>query len=63
MNSANANSENVDDWSIENCIFCKGKIEEDSKILNCLHIICKDCTKRNSTDLGKIFLMLNFLYY
>ncbi|KAL4104933.1 hypothetical protein QTP88_020209 [Uroleucon formosanum] len=52
MNSYIANNENVDLWSKEKCIFCKGKIEEDSKILNCLHIICKDCTDRESTDLG-----------
>ncbi|CAI6353098.1 unnamed protein product [Macrosiphum euphorbiae] len=52
MNSDIANNENVDLWSIGKCIFCEGKIEEDSKILRCLHIICKDCTKRESTDSG-----------
>lgn len=59
MDSYIANNENVDLWSKEKCIFCKGKIEEDSKILNCLHIICKDCTNRESTDSGKI----NLLFY
>eukprot|EP00102_Acyrthosiphon_pisum_P015111 XP_008185515.1 PREDICTED: uncharacterized protein LOC100163028 isoform X2 [Acyrthosiphon pisum] len=52
MNSDIDNNENVDLWSMGKCIFCKGNIEEDSKILKCLHIICKDCTKRESTDSG-----------
>ncbi|XP_008185139.2 E3 ubiquitin-protein ligase TRIM33 [Acyrthosiphon pisum] len=52
MNSDIASNENVDLWSMGKCIFCKGKIEEDSKILKCLHIICKDCTKRENTDSG-----------
>jgi len=63
MNSDIANNENVDLWSIGKCIFCKGKIEEDSKILKCLHIICKDCTKRESTDSGKINLMFYLLFH
>ncbi|XP_022170926.1 E3 ubiquitin-protein ligase TRIM33-like isoform X2 [Myzus persicae] len=52
MNSDNGINENVDLWSVGKCIFCKGNVEEDAKILNCLHIICEDCTKRESTDLG-----------
>ncbi|XP_060859283.1 transcription intermediary factor 1-alpha-like isoform X2 [Metopolophium dirhodum] len=52
MNSDMANNENVNLWSVGKCIFCKEKIEEDLKILKCLHIICKDCTKRESTDSG-----------
>ncbi|KAL5237764.1 hypothetical protein ACI65C_005174 [Semiaphis heraclei] len=52
MNSDNAINEKYDIWSIEKCIYCKGNIKEDSKLLNCLHIICKDCTQKKSTDLG-----------
>ncbi|KAL4085417.1 hypothetical protein QTP88_027276 [Uroleucon formosanum] len=52
MNSDNTKTENVDQRSIGKCISCEGKLEENSKILKCLHIICKDCTKRESTDLG-----------
>lgn len=52
MNSNDANIEKVDLWSTGKCIFCSGKIEEDSNVLNCLHIICKDCTMRKSTNLG-----------
>ncbi|CAI6364926.1 unnamed protein product [Macrosiphum euphorbiae] len=52
MNSDNAKNKNVDLWSVGKCVFCKEKVEEDSKILKCLHIICKDCTKREVTDLG-----------
>lgn len=57
MNSDNANNEKLDIWSKEKCVYCKGNIKEDSKLLNCLHIICKDCTQEKSTDLGKIKLM------
>ncbi|XP_060859176.1 uncharacterized protein LOC132936460 [Metopolophium dirhodum] len=52
MNSDIAYNKNADLWSIGKCIFCKEKIEEDSKILKCLHTICKDCIKRKNTDSG-----------
>ncbi|KAL4097383.1 hypothetical protein QTP88_022172 [Uroleucon formosanum] len=52
MNSDNAKNDKVDLWSIRKCVFCKEKVEEDSKILKCLHIICRDCTKREFTDSG-----------
>jgi len=63
MNSDITNNENVNLWAIGKCIFCKEKIEEDSKILKCLHIICKDCTKRENTDSGKINLMFYLFIY
>lgn len=63
MNSDNTKTENVDQRSIGKCISCEGKLEENSKILKCLHIICKDCTKRESTDLGKINLMFYLFIY
>lgn len=63
MNSNDANIEKVDLWSTGKCIFCSGKIEEDSNVLNCLHIICKDCTMRKSTNLGKINLYFVYLFF
>lgn len=51
MNSDNVQNEN-DLWSFGKCVFCKNPVEENFKILNCLHIICKDCTKSEKTDSG-----------
>jgi len=63
MNSDFGNTMNVDLWSIGECIFCRGKIDEDSKILNCLHIICKDCAVKKRIDIGKINLCFIYLFF
>ncbi|XP_025190958.1 E3 ubiquitin-protein ligase TRIM33-like isoform X2 [Melanaphis sacchari] len=48
----NPGNKNIDLWSIEKCVFCNGRLEKNSKILNCLHGICKDCVPEDVTDSG-----------
>lgn len=54
MNSDNTINNNVNLWSIGKCVFCKRQTGEDSKILKCLHIICKGCNERERNDSSKL---------
>lgn len=48
--------EKDDIWLANKCVFCKLQLDEDSGILKCLHVICKNCVKKEQNESGKHIL-------
>jgi hypothetical protein len=42
----------IDVWSIGKCVICNLQLTGESKILDCLHFICKDCIAKENSDSG-----------
>lgn len=45
-------------WSVQTCVFCNTFLDEKSKILKCLHIVCQKCLPKTSNDSGNLILCL-----
>lgn len=50
--SVNA-KEKHDIWLANKCVFCKSLLDGDSILLKCLHVICKNCVKKEQKETGK----------
>lgn len=44
--------------SVHNCVFCNTLLDDKSKILKCLHIVCQKCLPKISNDSGNLILCL-----
>lgn len=53
--------EGADIWSVvKKCVFCNAPLDGESKLLECLHVICNNCVIRKKIDSGK-FIFCSFL--
>lgn len=57
-NNSVSNDSQTGNWSIQNCVFCNTLLNEKSKILKCLHIVCQKCLTTTSNDSGNLILYL-----
>lgn len=53
-----SNDNQTNNWSVQKCVFCNTLLDEKSKILKCLHIVCQKCLPTTSNDLGTLILRL-----
>lgn len=42
----------IDIWSVGKCVICNMKLTGKSKMLECLHFVCKDCIAKEISDSG-----------
>jgi len=55
------NEEHHDIWSVGKCVVCNMQLTVEAKILSCLHIICKDCSRKKNSVSGEFNSFRYFL--